>query len=194
MNPSTYASDTAKYPAAFFFFLSLAVTVINYGELPRMTEIFLAVLIGGMVYVAWWFGAYHAAIWVLMQDWKLAGAVSSYPAQPEEPTDDTPAQPVRHEARVTAEPQVTARRDSMPQSVTAVLKALDNGDIAPPLSLAKLDNIGISRSHPRPHSAAHLTLDWFRSRGIIDGSGMLTGTIPRLNELPPYPAETSLNN
>ena len=197
MPPTQYAQDTAKYPALFFAMLVLISRITAAWVLPDMVDITLAIASGATAYAVWAFVAYHVAVWLRSQEWTIGGGYwVDTPTEPEAVQDTTAVSPQTNRVEsIAREPQpVAARRETMPQSATAVLKALDNGDITPPLSLAKLDNIGISRSHPRPHSAAHLTLEWFRSRGIIDGSGMLTGTIPRLNELPPYPAENALQN
>jgi hypothetical protein len=156
-----------------------------------MVDIVLAILSGAMVWAIWSFIAYHAALWLRSQEWAIGGGYwVDTPTEPEAVQDTTAVSP--HHNRVESiarEPQpVAARRETMPVQVSAVLTALDNGTIIPPLSLNKLDQIGISRSQPRPVSEAHTVLEWLRSRGIIDGSGNFTGTIPRLSELP-YPAD-----
>jgi hypothetical protein len=155
--------------------------------LPDMVDITLAIASGATAYAVWAFVAYHVAVWLRSQEWTIGGGYwVDTPTEPEAVQDTTAVSPQTNRVEsIAREPQpVAARRESMPVQVSAVLTALDNDKISPPLSLNKLDQIGISRSQPRPISEAHTVLNWLRSRGIIDGSGNFTGTIPQLRDLP----------
>jgi hypothetical protein len=84
----------------------------------------------------------------------------------------------------------------MPEGIGLVFDAIADGKLTSPVSLKKLHDLGFSRFNPKVENGteAHIVRNFLISRGVINASGDIIGRVPRLNELPPYPAENALHN
>jgi hypothetical protein len=188
--------DTYKPLFAAVTSIALTAAAVDSGGFPSSAQWFVAFGVGASTAALWHFG-----VTLFLSSFPLLpNANWETPPSPPEPLESAQEpqsearrvdnQPVRQEARtgqpvaLGGKPSHMPQRESMPMGVVKVIEALDSGELVPPFSLNKFDKIGVSRFVPKDKSAAEVTLDWFRSRGIVDTHNNLVGRIPSLNELP----------
>jgi hypothetical protein len=194
--------DTYKPLFAAVTSIALTTAAVDSGGFPNSTQWFVAFGVGASTAALWHFG-----VTLFLSSFPLLpNANWETPPSPPEPLESAQEpqsearrvdnQPVRQEARtgqpvaLGGKPSHMPQRESMPMGVVKVIEALGSGELVPPFSLNKFDKIGVSRFVPKDKSAAEVTLDWFRSRGIIDAHNNLVGRLPSVNELP-YPIDLS---
>jgi len=186
MTPQEHATATIKPTFLFFFFGTMLTRITATWIWPDMLDFLLAICVGGMVSAFVYLAAFYVS--ALMPFVVLPGIVPEQEPEPLPPVEPEPQRETRQVEQVARpEPMATQSR-SIPDGVGDALRALDSGEIVSPVSLAQLDDIGISRSYPRPESKAHVVLQFLAERGIIDDRGNVIQLPPTIDSIP-HPAD-----
>jgi hypothetical protein len=196
--------DTYKPLFAAVTSIALTAAAVDSGGFPSSAQWFVAFGVGASTAALWHFG-----VTLFLSSFPLLpNANWETPPSPPEPLESAQEpqgepqrvdnQPVRQEAR-TGQPVTLAgqpKRESIPAGIGRVFDAIADGTLTSPVSLNKLNEMGFSRFNPKVENGteAHIARNFLISRGVINSSGDIIGRVPRLTELPPYPAESELHN